>query len=135
VEGGSSMPPEPKPTLTSVLSRLLGHLVTSRRNIMAEWQADREYLLKEIERRTAERDVSRQEVARLLDVETGHRIAIADLTSERDEARRECCTWQGMESGRSKQHVAVDRGWNYLTFHDPSALDRIWKLDEEMGLL
>ena len=82
----------------------------------------------------AERDEVRREVARLLDVETGHRIAIADLTSERDEARREVCTWQGLESGRGKQHVAVARGWNYLTFPDQAALDALAKLDEEMGL-
>jgi hypothetical protein len=30
---------------------------------------------------------AKQEVARLLDVETGHRVAIASLTAERDEAR------------------------------------------------
>ena len=59
---------------------------------------------------------------------------IGRLIKERDEARREVCTWQALESGRSKQHVATARGWNYLTFPDPTALDALAKLDEELGL-
>jgi hypothetical protein len=57
----------------------------------------------------------------------------ATLTAERDEARRECCTWQGLESGKRKQDVAVARGWDYLRWPDPGALDRLAKLDEELG--
>jgi hypothetical protein len=58
---------------------------------------------------------------------------IERLRNERDEARRECCTWQGLESGKRKQDVAVARGWDYLRWPDPGALDRLAKLDEELG--
>jgi hypothetical protein len=34
------------------------------------------------------------------------------VTDERDEARRECCTWQALESGRRKEDIAVTRGWD-----------------------
>jgi hypothetical protein len=52
---------------------------------------NRDELWEDLERVTKERDKAQSEVAQLLDVETGHRIAIANLTAERDEARRMYC--------------------------------------------
>ena len=39
-------------------------------------------------------------------------IELRDARRELDEARREVCTWQGLESGRRKEDVAVTRGWD-----------------------
>jgi hypothetical protein len=37
---------------------------------------------------------------------------LREARRELDEARREVCTWQGLESGRRKEDVAVTRGWD-----------------------
>ena len=77
---------------------------------------ERKMLLAQLKAMTAERDDARREVARLLDVETGHRIAIANLTAERDEARREVCELDAngsLEAG-TPTTVAADRDWAYL---------------------
>jgi hypothetical protein len=58
-----------------------------------------------------ERDKAQREVARLLDVETGHRIAIANLTAERDEARWQVCELSGNGSIDSATREAEQRGW------------------------
>ena len=58
-----------------------------------------------------ERDEARREVARLLDVETGHRIAIANLTAERDEARREVCAHEA-DTTEDQLAYAKLRGWD-----------------------
>jgi hypothetical protein len=81
----------------------------------------------------AERDEARREVARLLDVETGHRIAIASLTAERDEARRMACDALAAGDNEEASEYARLRGWCYLRWPDPDALDRLAKLDEEVG--
>ena len=47
------------------------------------------------------------------------------VTKERDEARRECCTWQGLESGRSKQDVAIARGWDCFANADGASASEI----------
>jgi hypothetical protein len=39
-------------------------------------------------------------------------IELREARRELDEARREVCTWQGLESGRRKEDVAVTRGWD-----------------------
>jgi hypothetical protein len=73
---------------------------------------------------TAERDEARQQVARLLDVETGNRIAIANMTAERDALRLELWNLQrgfcNVASSRNKEitgsprrpmQIARDNGW------------------------
>jgi hypothetical protein len=66
-----------------------------------------------------ERDEARREVARLLDVETGHRIAIASLTAERDEARRDACElWADAQfdgTDAVPSEYAKRRGWDCFT--------------------
>jgi hypothetical protein len=77
-----------------------------------------------IERLTAERDEARQQVARLLDVETGNRIAIANMTAERDALRLElwdlqrgfCNVASSLNkeitgSPRRPMQIARDNGW------------------------
>ena len=77
---------------------------------------ERKMLLAQLKAMTAERDDARREVARLLDVETGHRIAIANLTAERDDARREVCELDanGSLQAGTPTTVAADRDWSYL---------------------
>ncbi len=38
--------------------------------------------------------------------------AIARLTAERDEARREVCVWQGLDTGSTPRDTATVRGWD-----------------------
>jgi hypothetical protein len=73
-----------------------------------------------------ERDEAQREVARLLDVETGHRIAIANLTAERDEARRDLCYAEAADLSVAEAYnprpipyhpsqahkMASERGWD-----------------------
>lgn len=56
---------------------------------------------------------------------------IATLKSERDEARREVCLWQGLDTGNTPRDTAMVRGWDCF---ENSPLDRLAKLDEEDGL-
>ncbi len=35
-----------------------------------------------------------------------------NLTAERDEARREVCVWQGLETGSTPRDTATVRGWD-----------------------
>ena len=63
-------------------------------------------------------------------------LYIERLRAERDEARRECCTWQGLESGKSKQDVATSRGWDcFKRQGSQEAMNRLAELDEELGLI
>ena len=62
---------------------------------------------------------------------------IQRLTKERDEARREVCLWQGLDTGQKSEDVAKIRGWD--CFEKPKteqqkAMDRLAQLDEELGL-
>jgi len=44
-----------------------------------------------------------------------HRAACQDrnlMIRERDEARREVCVWQGLDTGNTPQETASVRGWN-----------------------
>ena len=57
--------------------------------------------------------------------------------AERDEARREVCLWQGLDTGHKSEDVAKIRGWDF--FEKPKteqqkAMDRLAELDEELGL-
>ena len=36
----------------------------------------------------------------------------ATLTAERDEARREVCVWQGLDTGSTPRDTATVRGWD-----------------------
>jgi hypothetical protein len=60
---------------------------------------------------------AKQEVARLLDVETGHRIAIASLTAERDVARAEVCAHEA-DTSEDQQAYAKLRGWQCFAHMD-----------------
>jgi predicted transcriptional regulator len=60
---------------------------------------------------------TKQEVARLLDVETGHRVAIASLTAERDEARAEVCAHEA-DTLEDQQAYAKLRGWQCFAHTD-----------------
>ena len=83
------------------------------RESFANMARERDGLWDDLELVTRERDEARREVARLLDVETGHRIAIASLTAERDEARREVCQWEHhWDKTSSEQYYADKRGWD-----------------------
>ena len=63
-------------------------------------------------------------------------FALRDAKRERDEARREVCLWQGLDTGKTSEQVAEVRGWDcYTTQKREAALDRIAKFDEENGLL
>jgi beta-lactamase superfamily II metal-dependent hydrolase len=55
----------------------------------------------------------RKQVATLLDEQTGFRVAISNLTAERDEARREVCQWEHhWDKTSSEQYYADKRGWD-----------------------
>lgn len=62
-----------------------------------------------------------REIQRLLDEQTGHRVAIAQLTAERDEARREVCGWAGQARNLDPNVIAMQRGWNVKVKHEPDA--------------
>ena len=128
------MEPEPKATLTSVLNRLLSHLVTSRRSVMAEWRADREFLMKDIENLETSKDNAvmaleclRKEHYKIRDQLNEYKECFADLakerdllledlervTIERDEARRGVCTWEHRyDKTASEYYYASQRGWD-----------------------
>jgi hypothetical protein len=50
----------------------------------------------------------RKRIAALLDEQTGHRVAIARLTDERDEARRSCCEFAAMVDSADTVLMYVD---------------------------
>jgi pyruvate/oxaloacetate carboxyltransferase len=50
----------------------------------------------------------RKQVATLLDEQTGFRVAIAQLTAERDEARRSCCEFAAMVDSADTVLMYVD---------------------------
>jgi hypothetical protein len=98
------------------IERLTAERDEARRDA-ERWQDDALRLLKE-------RDDARQQVARLLDVETGNRIAIANMTAERDALRLElwdlqrgfCNVASSLNkeitgSPRSPMQIARDKGW------------------------
>jgi hypothetical protein len=98
------------------IERLTAERDEARRDA-ERWQDDALRLLKE-------RDDARQQVARLLDVETGNRIAIANMTAERDALRLELWDLQRgfcyVASSRNKEitgsprshlQIARDKGW------------------------
>jgi hypothetical protein len=61
---------------------------------------------------------------------------IASLRAERDEARREVCLWQGLDTGKKSEEVAKVRGWDCFKKEEQmAALDRIAQFDQENGLL
>ncbi len=43
---------------------------------------------------------------------------IVRLTAERDEARREVCVWQGLDTGNTPRDTATVRGWNCFPQED-----------------
>ena len=57
-------------------------------------------------------DDLRKQVATLLDEQTGFRVAIAQLTAERDEARLEVCEWVEMDGATNAKEEAELRGWD-----------------------
>ena len=62
---------------------------------------------------------------------------ILEITAERDEARKEVCLWQGLDTAKTSEEVAKVRGWD--CFEKPKteqqkAMDRLADLDEELGL-
>jgi hypothetical protein len=40
------------------------------------------------------------------------------LRAERDEARREVCVWQGLDTGNTPRDTATVRGWDCYTRYD-----------------
>jgi hypothetical protein len=48
---------------------------------------------------------------------------------ERDEARREVCVWQGLDTGSTPRDTATVRGWDCYT--GQSAMEELARLDEE----
>jgi len=40
------------------------------------------------------------------------RIGVATALKERDEARREVCVWQGLDTGNTPRDTATVRGWD-----------------------
>jgi hypothetical protein len=50
---------------------------------------------------------------------------IEHLRNERDEARREVCVWQGLDTGNTPRDTATMRGWNCFGQDNwPSTKDR-----------
>jgi hypothetical protein len=50
---------------------------------------------------------------------------VLDLITERDEARREVCVWQGLDTGNTPRDTATVRGWNCFGQDNwPSTKDR-----------
>jgi chromosome segregation ATPase len=105
------------------IERLTAERDEARRDA-ERWQADALRLLNERNAAQGERDNARQQVARLLDVETGNRIAIANMTAERDALRLElwdlqrgfCNVASSLNkeitgSPRSAMQIARDKGW------------------------
>jgi hypothetical protein len=37
---------------------------------------------------------------------------LAKMKAERDEARKEVCLWQGLDTGKTSEEVAKVRGWD-----------------------
>jgi hypothetical protein len=74
---------------------------------------------------TDERDEARREVARLLDVETGHRIAIANLTAERDDARRIACEVLAAGDDEEASEYAKLRNWDFFAHTDGASAPEI----------
>lgn len=88
------------------------------------WQDDALRMMRDRNTAERERDDARQQVARLLDVETGNRIAITNMTAERDALRLElwdlqrgfCNVASSLNkaitgSPRSAMQIARDKGW------------------------
>ncbi len=75
-----------------------------------------------------------------LRIAMGLKLAIYEierLTAERDDARKEVCLWQGLDTGQKSEDVAKIRGWD--CFEKPKteqqkAMDRLAELDEDLGL-
>ena len=60
--------------------------------------------------------------------------ANAQLTKERDEARRESCVW-GSRTEMGARSLAKFKGWDcYKKEETQQAMNNIAKLDEELGL-
>jgi len=49
--------------------------------------------------------VNRHDILQLLTI-------VDTLRAERDEARREVCVWQGLDTGNTPQETAAVRGWD-----------------------
>ncbi len=43
---------------------------------------------------------------------------LVDALRERDEARREVCVWQGLDTGNTPRDTATVRGWDCYTRYD-----------------
>jgi hypothetical protein len=56
--------------------------------------------------------IVRAEFARELERE------MEQLRKERDEARREVCVWQGLDTGNTPRDTATVRGWDCYTRYD-----------------
>ena len=51
--------------------------------------------------------------------------ACCDYQRQSNDARRECCTWQALESGRRKEDIAVTRGWDCFAHTDGASSPEI----------
>jgi len=40
------------------------------------------------------------------------RMLVEQLTAQRNEARKEVCLWQGLDTGKKSEEVAKVRGWD-----------------------
>jgi hypothetical protein len=64
-------------------------------------------------------------------------MLVEQLTAQRNEARKEVCLWQGLDTGKKSEEVAKVRGWDCFEqpkTNEQKAMDRLAQLDEEMGL-
>ena len=78
---------------------------------------------------TRQRDKLYAEVCRLEN-------RVAELLSERDEARRSVCDIMEGGGWNTKEEIATERGWDCFRNYKKSqeALDKLSELDEELGL-
>jgi hypothetical protein len=66
----------------------------------------------EIARLTAERDEMQGELRKAETECSMLRVECGVIASERDEARREVCVWQGLDTGSTPRDTATVRGWD-----------------------
>jgi hypothetical protein len=74
--------------------------------------------IKEIERLRQEYGEARREIGDSLQTLIHFRQERDTLRAERDEARREVCVWQGLDTGNTPRDTATVRGWEYLFKED-----------------
>jgi len=62
--------------------------------------------------------VNDEEREYLNEIIRGLNSQLVDALRERDEARREVCVWQGLDTGNTPRDTATVRGWDCYTRYD-----------------